>query len=175
MVERNAENWSEPIHLDNPVNTELMDCYASFANNGNLYFHRFNDENGKGGADIFLSEYIDEGYSNLINLGDSINTKYHDWDVVIAPDESFMVFASFGRPDDMGKGDLYISLKKDDGSWCKAKNMGNKVNSCEAEICPSLSSDGKYLFFTSFRDGGGIYWLDLSKFIKEYKKKFKFN
>ncbi|OQY02334.1 MAG: hypothetical protein B6I20_06960 [Bacteroidetes bacterium 4572_117] len=63
----------------------------------------------------------------------------------------------------MGKGDLDICIKNKDGRWGKAKNMGASVNSTETEICPSISPDGKFLFFTSYRNNGGIYWVDLSK------------
>ena len=47
--------------------------------------------------------------------------------------------------------DLYISFKKNDGSWTKAKNMGEPINSSASEICPGVSPDGKYFFFTSYR------------------------
>jgi Tol biopolymer transport system component len=82
-----------------------------------------------------------------------------------------MIVNSSGRPDDLGNSDLYISFKKEDGSWTKLKNMGNKINSPETDYCPMLSPDGKYFFFTSKRSGNGdIYWVD-AKIIDDFLKK----
>ena len=46
------------------------------------------------------------------------------------------------------------------GSETPARNMGSRVNSESGEICPSVSLDGKYFFFTSRRRGrADIYWM----------------
>jgi hypothetical protein len=83
-------------------------------------------------------------------LGDAVNSQSAEIDACIAPDESFIVFASYNRPDDLGRGDLYISFNQN-GVWTPAKNLGDKINSNAREYCPILSPDGKYFFFTSFR------------------------
>jgi hypothetical protein len=71
----------------------------------------------------------------------------------------------------MGKGDLYISFKKGDGSWTTLKNMGKRINSEYTDYCPMLSPDGKYFFFTSTRTGhGDIYWVSV-KIIEALKPK----
>lgn len=71
-------------------------------------------------------------------------------DACIASDESFIVFVSYNRADDLGRGDLYISYNKN-GVWTPAKHLGDKINSNAREYCPIFSPDGKYLFFTSMR------------------------
>ena len=71
--------------------------------------------------------------------------------VIEAPDESFLIFGSWGREDGLGSGDLYISYKGKDGNWTKAKNMGKKINSTALDYCPGLSPNGEYFFFTSQR------------------------
>ena len=79
-----------------------------------------------------------------------------------------MIVSSSGRPDSLGSADLYISFKKEDGSWTNLKNMGSTINSRELDYCPMLSPDGKYLFFTSKRSGSGdIYWVDAKIINKE--------
>ena len=57
---------------------------------------------------------------------------------------------SWGRPDGLGSGDLYISFKEN-GQWTKAKNLGKGINSAQFEYCPMMSPDGKYFFWTSYR------------------------
>jgi outer membrane protein OmpA-like peptidoglycan-associated protein len=49
--------------------------------------------------------------------------------------------------------DLYISFKEG-GIWSVPKNMGSKINSPYWDSQPSLSADGKLLFFSSRRPGG---------------------
>jgi WD40-like Beta Propeller Repeat len=99
---------------------------------------------------IYRSRFINGKYSAPENLGDSINSKYFDGDPYIAPDESFLIFVSYNRPDGLGDGDLYISLNRN-GSWTAAKNPGSKINSSALDFCPNISPDKKYFYFTSER------------------------
>jgi len=152
--------WSDPRNIGDPVNTTRNENYPSMARTGNLYFFT-QKEDGLGGCDIYVSKYVDGRYQPPRNLGAAINSEQHDWDAIIAPDESFIIFSSKDRPDSIGAQDLYISFKKVDGGWTAAKNMGPAVNSFHDEICPSLSLDGKCLFFTSRRRGkADIFWID---------------
>jgi Tol biopolymer transport system component len=53
--------------------------------------------------------------------------------------------------------------------------MGAGVNSESGEICPSISPDGKLLFFTSRRRGkADIFWIK-ADIIIEIKRKIKIN
>lgn len=74
---------------------------------------------------------------------------------MIAADESFILFDST-RPDGLGWADLYVSFRGADGTWGMAIHMGNHLSNETNNICPSLSHDGKVLFFTSQND---IYWV----------------
>jgi hypothetical protein len=95
-----------------------------------------------------MSEWIDGRFTESRNLGDAINTSQGEADPAIAPDESFMIFCR--REKDSGW-DLFISFKREDGTWSPAQNMGDRINSCASEFCPTLTPNGKYLFFTSTR------------------------
>jgi hypothetical protein len=169
FVEKTENGWCEPINPGYPVNTKKMDCYASVTNNGTLYYHGFNYPESKGGADIYRSNFINGKYLKPENLGKAINSKYNDYDAFIAPDESFVIFVSHGRPEGFGSNDLYISFRSNDGYWNKAINMGNEINSEASEICPSLSIDKQYLFFSSNRNVSmDVYWVD-AKIIDELR------
>lgn len=160
--------WEEPTNLGKPINTPgFGQNYPSVSNNGNLYFFSCRND-GLGGCEIYMSQFSEGRYLAPVNLGPAVNSEKNDWDAFIAPDESYIIFSSQNREDTLGKQDLYISYKKE-GIWTKALNMGRKVNSYSDEICPSLSLDGKYLFFTSRRRGeADIYWIS-SKIIQELK------
>jgi Tol biopolymer transport system component len=152
--------WSEPVNAGPVVNSDFGENYPSIARNGNLYFFSCRDE-GYGGCDIYLARMGEGGYESSTPMSGAINSDKNDWDAYIAPDESYIIFSSQERPDTLGGQDLYISYRTSDGSWTSAKNMGHRVNSESGEICPSVSLDGKYFFFTSRRRGGhaDIYWM----------------
>jgi Tol biopolymer transport system component len=151
FVEKTENHWSEPQNIGNPVNTESFELHPTITKDESLYFAS-SRKGGKGRMDIYKSKLVDGQYSKPENLGDSINTEFAESNPYIAPDEGYLIFTSYNRPDGFGKYDLYISFRNKDGSWTKAKNMGDKINSEGNESTPNLSPDGKYLFFTSTRN-----------------------
>ena len=83
-------------------------------------------------------------------LDSSINSDSEEFHAYVAKDESYIIFDS-PRPEGFGRNDLYISYKNNDGSWTKAKNMGDKINTPFSDMRPFVTFDGKYLFFCSTR------------------------
>ena len=80
----------------------------------------------------------------------------------VAPDESF-VLVDARADDSRGKGDIYVAFATNEGGWTKPVNLGAGVNSEYSESCPSLSDDGKYLFFSRYDEPdevAQIYWVD---------------
>lgn len=166
FVQKNGDKWSAPIHGGTVINSEREEYYVSFAANGAMYFssnvgttlkrkHDFN---------IYRSEYVDGVFQTPVKLSDSINTGRYEADVFIAPDESYIIFCSAKRSG-FGKGDLYISFKNKDGNWAKAQNMGAIINTKNHELCPFVTADGNFLFYTSNQD---IYWIS-TDFFKIWK------
>jgi Tol biopolymer transport system component len=156
VMDKTATGWSEPRNLGDPVNTPAVEYYPSVAADGTLYFCS-DRQGGKGRFDIYRARLVGGKYTEPENLGEAINTRFADLQPCIAPDQSFLVFASAGRSDETlaenfyyPRGDLYLSYQKD-GVWTLAKNLGPKVNTAAAESRPNISPDGKYLLFTSER------------------------
>ena len=58
--------------------------------------------------------------------------------------------------------DLYISYKDSIDNWTTPQNVGEDINTDELEVLCSVSSDGKFLFFTRGNDleDLDIYWVD---------------
>ena len=160
FVERTSSGWSNAKYLDSPINAGRRALYPTVAKNGTMYFQAIRDDS-YGSRDIYYSRLVDGKYSEPVHLGKEINSVYGEGDVLIAPDESFMIVNCGDKADGFGKGDLYISFRRKNNSWTELKNMGEKINSSETEYCPMLSPDFKYFFFTSKRTGNGdIYWVD---------------
>ena len=82
----------------------------------------------------------------IIN-NESINTSYYDGSATLTADGSMMVFVS-DRNGEASSMDLFI-VRKEGKKWGEAIPMPAHVNSLRRETTPFLTSDGKYLFFSS--------------------------
>lgn len=165
-IEKNGLGWSSPINAGKGINSDKNEYYISFSENGSMYFSS-NAKSEKDQAynyDIYKSELKKGKFLRAEKLGESINTNRYEADVFIAPDESYIIFCAI-RKEGYGRGDLYISFKSDKGDWMPAKNMGKTINTENHELCPFVTRDGKYLFYTSNQD---IYWVSTMVF-DEYK------
>ena len=79
----------------------------------------------------------------------------------MAPDESYLIFTS-NRPGGFGMHDLWITFRQNDGSGSEPLNMGPEINSSGEDGGPTLSTDSRYLFFTTQRSGdlgSNPYWV----------------
>lgn len=144
-MEKTDHGWGEPKFLDAPVNNGFAMCVTS-AKNGNLYY--------TGVDGLYRSIYKNGKYSEPQKLKDENDEYFFGAHPFIAPDESYLIF-------DSGPG-LMISFQTKDGTRTNAKKMGIIPN-----MCPSVSPDGKYLFFARH---GNIVWVD-AKIIEILKPK----
>ncbi len=148
---RMAGGWSDPVPLGPPVNSAGDEFYPSVAAGGNLYFTAEDLPGSLGGEDIYMVPYRNGIYGDPVNLGPGVNSAAPEFNAWVAPDESMLIFSSWGRDDGHGGGDLYISFRQADGTWQEARNMGPDVNSDRLDYCPLVTPDGRFLFFTSQR------------------------
>jgi ankyrin repeat protein/Tol biopolymer transport system component len=159
FVDRAGSGWGEPQHLGSAINSDKNDFYPTLTRDGSIYFSSHRD-GGVGQNDIYRARPAGDGFAEPENLGDAINTEFAEFDPFVAPDESYVIFAS-GRPGGLGASDLYVSFRASDGSWSPARNMGGAINSAQQDLTPMLTPDGAYLFFTSRRAGvSDLYWVD---------------
>ena len=157
---RTETGWGKEEYLGPVVNSGKSQVYPTVARNGTLYFQAVREE-GYGKADIYRSRLVDGVYQMPENLGPIVNSEHYEGDVYVAPDESYMIVSIYGREDDIGDGDLYVSFRNPDSTWSPPKNMGPGTNSDKRDFCPMVTPDGKYLFFSSKRLGvGDIFWVD---------------
>ncbi|MBT8280482.1 MAG: PD40 domain-containing protein [Muriicola sp.] len=149
-VERTEEGWGIPFHLDSIINTKNDEFYPSVSSNGNLYFTATRAD-GIGREDIFLSTFESGQNQPPIPLDSTVNSKLYEFNAYVDPEESFVIFSSFGREDGYGGGDLYYSEKSPDGSWSPAQNLGPEINSEFLDYCPFVDLKHGNLYFTSDR------------------------
>lgn len=148
--QRNDDGWSAPQALPEAVNGGFaMSMCADAAEN--LYF--------TGNDGLVVARRNVDGYHAAETLGPNFGRaaggSAHGY---ISPDGSFLVFDSQGRSDGLGRADLYVSFRTADGGWTEPRNL-EALNTKGTDMCPSISPDGQFLFFS--RDGN-IWWVDAS-------------
>ncbi len=141
-VEKQGKEWGSPVHLSNPVNSGSSESSVSVSSSGNLYFSRERD--------IYISRYTDGRYGDPKQLSDNINKDKNVSRPFIAPDESYLLFQS-NLEEGFGGNDIYVSFRNNDKTWGIPVNLGETVNSDASDFGPSVTPDGKYLFFSSYR------------------------
>jgi hypothetical protein len=147
-VQKTTAGWGDPVHLGFPLNSKYEENDLSVAANGTIYF---NTEGDDVPFDIFRSELKDGKYQKPELLDIPGYDVYMEVAPMVAPDESYIVFTSGGRPDQRGSFDLYVTFQDPDGSWTVPQDLGDGVNSRYSDKFSTLSPDGKYMFFVSRR------------------------
>lgn len=137
---------------DMPVNSFDNDGALSYrydAERGftELYFTTFTGEGVNANADIVVAEFAGGVWGEPRLLAGLVNTDAWEGHPAISPDGSFLVFAS-DREGGFGGIDLYISWRREDGSWSLPANLGEQVNSRFDDITPSLDAQGALYYAT---------------------------
>jgi Tol biopolymer transport system component len=149
-VERKAGSWTEPTNLGGPVNTGQHEVNPSVTSDGTIYFQRI-EKLGTLHWNLYRSTPQNGAYSPPQKLPSPVNTEANEAGPFIAPDGRYLLFHS-NRPGSQGMMDLYVTFPAGGGEWSEPVNLGEKVNSPYSDSGPVVSPDGKYLFFSSFRN-----------------------
>jgi Tol biopolymer transport system component len=155
-IERNSEKWSQPINAGQNINSERNEYYISFTNDSKMYFSsNVAADGGTNNYDIYSSLFRSGAFDTATKLDSGVNSPHYEADVFVAPDESYLVFAT-NRPGGLGSGDLHVSFRDPNGNWTKSRSLGNTINTETDDFCPYVTADGKYLFYAS---RGDVYWV----------------
>jgi hypothetical protein len=141
--------WGEPINLGTPLNTTQGEFHPCVVADGSIYFENYP---GK----ICYSKFQNGTYQPRVVLPSIFNDQNMAYgNPYVSPDESYFIFNS-SRPGGFGSSDLYISYKKDDGTWTNPKNLGGTINTPTYECGSEITDDNLYMTFVSNND---IYWV----------------
>jgi len=146
-----------PENLGPSVNTENDEYWPCLtADENTLIFTRLlKDSTSYAGyqEDFFISKKEGLEWGLAKDAGLPLNSPLNEGAQTVSADGRFMVFTACGRKDGLGRCDLYYSRKTGD-TWSLPKNIGKPVNTVSYETQPSLSADGKTLYFACDRPGG---------------------
>jgi OmpA-OmpF porin, OOP family len=155
-----GDKWSEPTHGGNLINDRAYNAVAGLSFNGN---------------ELYLLSHYDPAGNTARTQGISVSRKAGDqWsapqNIVIPYFQNKSTFLSGTLSQDLkvfifsaetygthGVDDLYMSTNEN-GKWTEPRNLGNVINTQFQELSPSLSADGKTLYFSSNgRRGSGSF------------------
>lgn len=101
--------------------------------------------------DFYISKYVDGEWTVAVPLSNNLNTPGNEGAHTISPDGKTIYFTACDRKDGKGSCDIYMSKWKN-GDWDTPVNV-SEINSRFWDSQPSISPDGKTLYFTSARSG----------------------
>lgn len=153
----------DPINIGPGINTQYPEYFPTITVDGKtiLFTRRIPDGRVSGPKqeqeDFFISHLGEDNiWQTATPMPDNINTVNNEGAPTIAPDGRTLVFVAC--PDNItgedygagrtGKGSCDLFITKRLGTrWQDPKNLPGYVNSAHWETQPSLSSDGKTLYF----------------------------
>ncbi|MFP4663513.1 MAG: OmpA family protein [Bacteroidales bacterium] len=152
----------DPVNLGSNVNTKYDDYWPSLTADeqrlvttvlvpsgsaNNYYADQFQE-------DLYETIKDDQGeWYPIRNMGRTINSSKNEGAQCISVDGNMCIFTACNRRDGYGSCDLYVSYKEGD-SWGRPDNLGRPVNTGFWESNPSLSADGKWLYYSSSDTSG---------------------
>ncbi len=136
-------NWQEPELLSisdlNPNATINVSIDGQ-----KLYIYRDDEKDGN----LFKSVLVGETWSEPEPMPDEINSKAWETHLATTSDENTIYFVS-NRKGTLGGRDIFRVKKLPDGSWSKAQNLGENINTPYGEDAVFISPDNRTLYFSS--------------------------
>ncbi len=147
-----GRQWSLPIHGGPVINDRGYNAVAGLSDDGNLLllFNHY-DQSGKPAKTqgISLSRKTNSGWSAPENISIPYFLNHSlSLSGQVSEDGTALIYSAEAY-DSRGAEDLYVSLKNSSGLWSEPRNLGPIVNTSFQELSPSLSTDKKYLYFSS--------------------------
>ena len=147
-VDRDRDGWRSPRELGSPL-SDGPAFFPTTTAEGTVYYTNLTERR------IFRAKVSGD------SVGPAEDTGLNAMHAFIAPDESFALLDARRSGEEMGA-DIFVSFRQPDGAWSQLVDLGPGVNTGFSETCPSLSPDGKFIFFSRYNEVGevsNIYWV----------------
>ena len=155
-----GDQWSAPVHAGKDLNDAGYNAVCGISADGNelvLLSHYDHSGSMARTQGISVSTRTQSGWSRPHNIQiPYFQNKGSKLSGAMAADNSAFIFSAetYGSK---GVEDLYVSIREN-GKWTEARNLGDVINTQFQELSPSLSEDGKTLYFSSNgRNGAGSF------------------
>ena len=145
----NTDDWQLAENLGEPINTPQNEGAQCITADGlTLYFTACSRNDSYGRCDIYESNFVNDKWTEPVNLGENINTENWESQPAISADGRQLFFVS-NRSGGRGGKDIWVSYKNAKGTWIKAKNLGKDINTSKDDISPFLHWDNQTLYYSS--------------------------
>lgn len=171
-ADKTKEGWGDIQHFPKPINSQYFDADASMTSDGKAIlftsdrpdgigsFHEKSDlfhGHYGGNTDIYVSLLTEEGWSEPINLGATINTPYTERTPFLHPDGKTLYFSSDGHYG-LGRLDVFkaVRLKEDSWTeWSEPDNLGKEINTADDDWGYIVATAGDVAYFSARGKSGG--------------------
>jgi len=165
-----SDAWSDPVPLPGPVNSPAFEASPTVTGNGlELYFTDGIGPRdvpmrpgGVGLRDIWVAtrSRVDEEFGVPMNLGPTVNSPFQDGAPEISSDGRELYISS--RRGDGVTNEIWVTTRTDVTDplgWGPPVKLGTNVNSGTGDAAPSLSADGRTMFFVSLQVRPADLWM----------------
>jgi OmpA-OmpF porin, OOP family len=157
FANKNKDNTSpfKQKLLSDTVNCFAMQYFPVLtADQQQLIFTRRVTNDPNDDEDLVVTRKNNRGqWTPPVSISKNINTRLNEGTCTISADGRRIILTSCSGRDGIGSCDLYES-QKIGNEWTEPKNLGPNVNGPSWESQPSLSADGRTLYFVSDRRAG---------------------
>ncbi len=143
------------VHPDAPLNNALPNAVLTYIPDYNRYIvnNIYYQSGGMSGGISMVKQNANGTWTFPVPIDvDGLSTTSNSFSMCSNRDGTVFIF-SLARSDSKGETDLYVSFNETDGSYSVPYHIKDWVNSTEKETNPTLSIDGRYMFFSSNRPG----------------------
>lgn len=140
------DGWGKPEVLPAPINSDKLECCLTMNKDGTTFF----SSNRTGNWDIYSAQFAQNKFGNVEKISDAVNSPAGEWPGYINESGDLLLFSSV-RKTGHGGDDIYLT-KKVENEWTKPVLFDLSINSASYEDNPLVSADGKYFFFSSWKD-----------------------
>jgi outer membrane protein OmpA-like peptidoglycan-associated protein len=142
-----------PVRLSENINTKNDEYWPSISLEGEklVFTRRLRQATEVVQEDFFISEFDSTGWTVAKPILE-INTNENEGAQALSADGRLLFFTACNRADGFGSCDIYYSVYNGN-KWSSPKNAGS-VNSSGWDAQPTISSDNRFLYFSSNRAGG---------------------
>ncbi len=143
-----------PINLGDSINTKTMDEYSPSISldNSILIYNRNVAVGNTHQEDFYISFYKNGTWMLSKDAGTPLNTPNNEGAQKLSADGNTLFFTICNKQGGYGSCDIYTAQRNGD-QWVNIRNLGFPVSMPTWESQPSISADGKDLYFASNRPG----------------------
>lgn len=144
--------WQEAYNMGKPLNNWSHNFVNSISpdNNTMLLANSYKPDGSPGGAGASITHRVKGNVWSIpepLNI-EGFNNKNKYVSFFMANNNKVMLM-SIQDDDSYGEKDIYVSMKRDNGTWSKPMNIGPDINTLVDEYSPVLASDNKTMYFSS--------------------------